>query len=73
MISALGMAADRSSGGENNCIEYRFFCIIIIITTISSSISMYFAVLLNCLYLNPRVSPFCPFSPPHPAGGEEEG
>jgi len=48
-----------------NCIVYSLFCIFIII-------SIYFVVLLNCLYLSPRVLPSV-HSPPHPAGGEGEG
>jgi len=43
------------------------FIIIIII-----SISVSFVALVNCLHLNPRVSPFVHFSS-HPTGGEGEG
>jgi len=44
------------------CIVIIIIIIIIIITIIS--IIIYFVVLLNCLYLNPRVSPFAHFSSP---------
>ena len=44
-----------------NCIVYSLFCIVIIII-ISCSISVFFVVLLNYLYLNPWVSPFVHFS-----------
>jgi len=56
-ITAKGLAADRSSGFENNCIRYTLFCIfiiIIVIIIISSNISsnsIYFVVMLNFLYL----------------------
>jgi len=62
MIPARGLAAHQSSGSEKNCIVCSFFCIIIIFITLSISIS--FVVLLNCLYLHPRVLPFV-HSPPH--------
>jgi len=63
-------AANWSLGG-NNCIVYSLFCIfiiilVIIITIISiiSTISISFVVLLNHLYLNPRVLPFVHCSSP---------
>jgi len=67
--SNLFWALNQSSGGQKNCIVYSLFCIvviiIVIIITISSIIStISFVALLNCLYLNPRVSPFVCFSSP---------
>ena len=66
-------------GGEKNCIAYCLFCILIITiiiviisSSISSTISICFVVLLNCVYLNPWVSPLS-ISPPHPAVGEGRG
>jgi len=63
----LGGAANQSS--EKNCIVYSLFCIFIVIIVIIAiisgsiiSISIYFVVVLNCLYLNPRVLPFVYFS-----------
>jgi len=58
---------------RENCIVYSLVCIfiiIIIITTITiSSISIYFVIILNCLYLSPRVSLSALFpSPPCWAG-----
>ena len=55
-------AGNQLSGGEKNCIVYRLFCIIIISIIIILSSSIYFVVLLNCLYLNLQVSPFVHFS-----------
>jgi len=57
----------RALGGEKDCTVYSSFCIFIIIiviitTIISTIISISFIVLLNCLYLSPRVSPFVHFS-----------
>ena len=43
-----------------NCSVYNFFCIFIIISSSSSSIS--FLSIINCLCLNPGVSPFAHFS-----------
>ena len=71
VIIAQGLAVNRSSGGEKNCVVYSLFCIFIIISSSSSS-SISFVALLNCLYLNSQVSPFI-HSPAHPAGGEREG
>jgi len=71
-IPARGMAANWLLGGEKNYIVYNLFCIfmIIIIIVISSSIcSSISFVLLNCLYLNPRVSHFVLFSSPSCWGG----
>jgi len=54
MITAQGVAAVWSLGGEKNCIVYSLFCIFtIIISSSSSSTSISFLILLNCLYLNP--------------------
>jgi len=49
-ITAQGLAVNRSSGSEKNCIVYSLFCIVIVIIS--------FVVLLNCLYLTtvPHVS-----------------
>jgi len=46
--------------------------ITIIISTSSISISIYFVVLLNCLYLNLRVFPFIHFSCWGGTGGVSE-
>jgi len=46
-IAARGLAANRSSAGEKNCIVYSLVFIFIII------IIIFFVVLLNCLYLSP--------------------
>jgi len=71
-------AVNRSLGGEKNCVVYTLFCIFIIVIVIiitiiniiiSSSIS--FVVLLNCLYLNPKVFPFVHFSSPSCCEGGE--
>jgi len=77
----------QSSGGEKNCTVYCFFCvfiiisssivivvvvvIIIIIIIITTIIIIFFLVLLNCLFLNPRVLLFI-HSPPHPTRGMSE-
>jgi len=56
-------------------IVYSFFCTFIIIIIIISSIiisNISFVVILNCLYLNPQVSPFVHFSSPS-HWGEREG
>jgi len=57
--------------------SYLYICILVfvfIIITASSSSSMYFAVILNCLYLNPWASPFVRFSSLGVLlGGEGEG
>jgi len=70
VITARGLAVNPSSGGERNCIVYSLFCKFIISSAIRiiSSVSISFVVLLNCLYLNPRVSLLC-ISPPHPSVG----
>jgi len=67
----LGTGSESVIGDEKNYIVYSLFCIfiifiitIIIIIIIIISISISFVVLLNCLYLNPRVSPFVHFSSP---------
>jgi len=48
---------NRCSGTDwrEDCVVYSLFCIfvIVIITIITSSCSIFFVVLLNCLYLNP--------------------
>ena len=74
VIAVQGLTENPSLGDEKDCIMYSFFCvfIIIVIITVSSSsihISVYFVVLLNCLYLNPWVSPFVRFSSPRRCGG----
>jgi len=74
VIPAQVLAANWSLGGEKNGIVCSLFCIfiiivIIIIIIISINISIYFVVLLNCLYLNSCVSPFVPFSSPYCCGG----
>jgi len=61
VIAAWGLAANLSLGGGKNCIVYSLFCIYIIIIVVTIIIiisSISFVVLLNCLYLNPPVSPF---------------
>jgi len=71
VISAQELAVNQSSGGEKTVLCTGFFCIfiimiiiIIIINSIINGIS--FAVLLNCLYLNPQVLLLVHFSsPPH--------
>jgi len=70
MIAAQGLAVNRSSDGEKNCIVYSLLCIFVIIISSSSSIS--FVALLNCLYLNQEF-PLLSISLLHPAGGEGEG
>ena len=52
---------------------YHLFCIYIIVTIIinnNNNVSP-LALLLSCLYLNPRVFTFS-YSPPHPMEGEGE-
>jgi len=66
-IAAQWLAADRSLDSKKNCIAYSLFCIFSSSSNSSSSIS--FFVLLNCLYLNPRVLPFV-HSPPYPTGAQ---
>jgi len=56
-IAAWGLAVNRSSDGEENCVVYSLFCIFLIIIAIiivicSINISIHFVVPLNCLYLN---------------------
>jgi len=79
-IAAGVLALDWSLGGEKNCIVYSLFCIVIIIiiiiilsSSITNSISISFVALLNCLYLNTRVSPFSPFLLPIPLRGKGRG
>ena len=55
-----------------SCIYFVLHNHFIIIIIISSSISIHFLVLLNCLYLNPQVCIFVHFFS-HPAGGEGQG
>jgi len=43
VITAQGLAADQSSGGNKNYTVYSLFCIFIIISSIS------FVVLLSCI------------------------
>ena len=64
-----GLILNWSSGGKKNCIVYTLFCIFIIIINISIS----FVALLNCLFLNPRVSPVVCFPSPFRWGGRGEG
>jgi len=71
MVTVQGLIVNWSSEGEKNCIVCSLFCIFIIIVVIiitiissSSSISIYCVAILNCLYLNSRVSPFVHFSSP---------
>jgi len=72
-ITARELAANQSSGDEKNCIVYSLFCTcIMIIIIINISISVSFFALLNCLYLNPWVSPFVHFSSAR-CWGEREG
>ena len=54
---------NQSSDSKKNCIVCSLFCLIFIIIS--------FVVLLNCLYLNPRVLLF-PIPLPIPLGGREE-
>ena len=73
---SLGTDCELVIGRWENCIVYSLFCIfIIIIITVdtSSSGSIYFVVLLNYLYLNPRVFPFIHFSSPSCWGGKGRG
>jgi len=70
MITAWGLPENWSLGGEK--VVYSLFCVFIIIDNIHSSISISFVVLLNCLHLNPRVSPFVYFSSPSCWGEGEE-
>jgi len=73
VIAARGLAANHSSGGEKNPIVYSLFCVFIIIviniSSIITSISISFVVVLNCLYLNLRVFLFARFSSPSRWGG----
>jgi len=68
-IAAQELAVNQLSGGGKNYIVYSLLAIFIN----SSSISIYFVVLLNCLYLNPEVSPFVHFSSPSHCGGRRGG
>jgi len=66
VIATQVLSVNQSLGGEKkivSCIAC-FACSIIVIIT-------YFIVLLNCLYLNPRVLIFFS-SPPQPTVGEEQ-
>jgi len=64
-IAARGLPVNQLLHGEKNCIVYSLFCILITAIIIIIVISITFIVLLNCLYLSPRVSPFVHvFSPP---------
>jgi len=63
VIAARGLIVYQSLCGENKfivCSLFNIFIISIIISSVSS-ISIFFVALSNCLYLNPQVSPFCPF------------
>ena len=76
--TAQGLAADQSLGGEKRRIAYSLFCIFVIIIvtiiiSIISSVSISFVAFLNCLYLNPRVPPFCPLLLPIPLWGGRGG
>ena len=68
-IAARRLAEQSVIRWWENCIVYSLFCILLLIIIISSSISLSFTVLLNCLYLNP----FCPFLLPISLGGKERG
>jgi len=70
MTTARGLTVNQSPGGKKKSVVYSLFCIFIII--ISVSVSIYFVALLNCLNLNPRVSPFVHFSSP-PCWGKGRG
>jgi len=79
VITAGGLTANQSLGGEKNYTVYSLFFMFIIIfiivitsTSISSSISISFVILLNHLYLNPQVSFFVHFSSP-PCWGQRGG
>jgi len=58
---------------ENSIVYCLFYIFIITISSSSISISIYFVVCLNCLYLNPRVLPFVHFSYPSRCGRKGEG
>jgi len=62
VIAARGLAVNWFLGGDKNCNVYSLFCIFHYYHYFS--ISMYFIVLLNCLYLNSQVSPFVRLSSP---------
>ena len=69
VITAWGLSATWLSGGEKNCIVYSLCCILIMIiiiiiftSSVIISVSIYFVVILNCLYLSPWVLPFVHFS-----------
>ena len=79
------MFCDHCSGTDcklvvewlENCVAYSLFCIVIFIIISNSIISIYFIVLLDCLYLSTEVSPFVHFSAPFQGGkgrgGREAG
>ena len=71
-ITARGLAANQPSGSEKNYTVYSLFCIFIIIGSSSINSSISFAVILNCLYLHPRVLSFV-HSPPQPTGRKGKG
>ena len=73
----LGLTVNQLSGGEKIIFYIVCFCIFIIIIISNSIISIYFIVLLDCLYLSTEVSPFVHFSAPFQGGkgrgGREAG
>jgi len=60
----LGTGCELVTEWWENYTVYSLHCKFIISSIISVSISISFVTLLNCLYLNPRVSPFFHFSFP---------
>jgi len=66
------------SGGGKNCVVYSLFCmfifviiiIIIVIIGFAVNVGISFVALLNCLCLNPQISPFVHFSSLSCCGGE---
>jgi len=74
MITAQRLAVDQLLVVKKSTV-YSLFCIyvvIIVIIIISSSISIPFIVLSNCLYLDPWVSSFMLFCSPSCWGGRGE-
>jgi len=77
VITTWGLAADQSLGDEKKCTAYSLFCIFIVsiiiviirLVNVSSSISISFVAIINCLYLNPGVSSFVHFSSSSYRGG----
>jgi len=72
-VRTIFQTANWLLSGEKKCIAYSLFCIFIIIIVIIItiiSISIYYVVSLNCLYLIPQISPFVHFSSPSFWGGK---